>query len=86
MELEKEIQELKEQQKLFQEDLKENSKILLRIESVIVDDPNTGRRGLGHRVTELEKQSQESKRNNWWIAGFVSGGLLAIKEVLHKIF
>lgn len=79
MELEKEIQELKAVQK-------EHSKILLRIESVVVEDPATGRIGYGSRLKKIENYIDTDKKAKWYISGLVAGLLMFIKWAYEKIY
>lgn len=65
MELEKEMIELKET-------LKEHSKLLLKIESVVVDDNTTGRIGYGTRLKNIEKYIESDKKQKWYFAGIVA--------------
>jgi len=74
-----EIADIKETQK-------EHSKILLRLESVIVDDPGTNRIGYGSRIKLLETYVNSDKKAKWYIAGFIAALAIGIKELLAKIF
>lgn len=50
----------------------EQSKILLRIESVVVDDESTGRIGYGSRLKKLENEVETFKKYKWYGAGIIA--------------
>lgn len=79
MNLEQELLEIKESQR-------EQSKILLRLESVIVDDPATNRVGYGSRIKKLEDSNEVTKKAVWYVSGIVAVVLISLREFYHKIF
>ena len=79
MEIEKEIQDIRDVQK-------EHSTILLRLESVIVDDKATDRVGYGTRIRNIEKYISSDKKAKWYISGLVAGLLMFIKWAYEKIY
>ena len=74
-----ELQEIKDT-------LLEHSKMLLRIESVIVDDPLTGRSGYGSRIKKLEEDSESTGKKVFWISGAMAAFALLLKEIYSKLF
>lgn len=78
MTIEKQIEELRGDIKETNGEIKELSKIVLRVETYVVGDSQAGVKGYGTRITDLEKESKAIQKLKWYVAGVVAAITLLI--------
>lgn len=66
--------------------LGEHSKMLLRIEKVIVGDPDAKIDGYGTRITRNEKYIEKDKKLKWTVTGFVLAIKAAVIYIIYKLW